>query len=320
MNRREFITLLGGVAAWPWPVIAQREKVWRIGLLGAAPPPREIDALRRGLAEHGLVENRDFVFVGHGSEDTPDRLPELAAALVGSGVDIILANGGIPARAARAATGVVPIVMARAADPFGVGVQSLSRPGGNVTGLSTQALDTTGKLFELLTELVPGLRRLVSLSPRQTRAIFKVAEDHAARALGLTLYDIDVQSAEGIGDALRRGLDAAAQAAVFRGTPLFSIAQRQVIVQRAAEYRLPIMYDGREFVELGGLAAYGTDSIEVFRRAAGYLAKIVQGAHPGDLPIQQPTKFEFVVNLKTAKGLGLEIPPTLLARADEVIE
>ena len=321
MRRREFIGLLGGAAAWPLVARAQQGKVWRIGLLRASPPAeRELAAFRRGLAEQGLTETRNYTLIHHRSDEPPERLPALASALIAGSVDVILADGGIPARAARAATSTIPIVIARTPDPAAVGVLSLSHPGGNVTGLSTQAVDITGKLFELLTEIVPGLNRLASLSPRPTREFFKAAENEAARALGLTLQPFDLPSADAFGEVLRQAGSAGAQAAVFRGSPLFSTAQRRFIVERAAEHRLPIMYEAREFVELGGLVAYGTDSIEIYRRAAGYVAKIMQGANPADLPIEQPTRFELVINLRTAKALGLDIPPTLLARADEVIE
>jgi putative ABC transport system substrate-binding protein len=326
MRRREFIALLGGAAAvpsmlWPFAARAQQGKVWRIGVLRASPPPRrELEAFRRGLAEHGLVESRDYILIHHGTEEPPERLPALASALVNGGVDVILADGSIPARTARAATSTIPIVMVRTADPAAAGVHSLSRPGGNVTGLSSQAVDITGKLFELLSEIVSGLDSLASLAPRPTRALFKAVEDDAARALGLTLHTFDLVNAEAVEDALRQAVSAGAQAAVLRGTPFFSTAQRRHIVELAAEHRLPVMYEAREFVELGGLAAYATDHIEVSRRAAGYVAKIIQGANPGDLPIEQPTRFEFVLNLKTAKTLGLDIRPTLIARADEVIE
>jgi putative ABC transport system substrate-binding protein len=323
LRRREFITLLGGAAiVWPLVARAQQPKVWRIGLLRASTPPqRELDAFRRALAEQGFVEGRNVVLIHQGTDEPPDRVPALATALVNGGIDLIVADGGVAANAARTATGTIPIVMARSANPFEANlVQSLARPGGNVTGLSTQGVDITSKLMELLKEMVPGLARLAAISPPASHALFATAQDLAARSLGLTLTYIELPSAEVIDNSMRQAVAAGAQAGLLRGTPFFSTAQRKVIVERARDYRLPMMYEARDFVELGGFAAYGTDSVELYRRAAEFVAKILQGANPGDLPIEQPTKFEFVLNLKTAKALGLVLPETLLMRADEVIE
>jgi putative ABC transport system substrate-binding protein len=219
------------------------------------------------------VQGRNFVLVPQWGDGNVARLPELAVALVNSGVDIILAEGVVTARAARAVTATIPIVMTAGADPFVGGlVQSLARPGGNVTGFSTLQAEIVGKVLETA------------------------------------------------GTALRQAVSAGVQGALLRVGPFFSSAQRQTIVDLAAEVRLPVMYERREYIEPGGLVTYAPSSAELYRRAAGYVARILAGANPGDLPIEQPTKFELIINLRTAKTLGLDVPAMLLARADEVIE
>ncbi|MFL6835006.1 MAG: ABC transporter substrate-binding protein, partial [Xanthobacteraceae bacterium] len=251
-----------------------------------------------------------------------NRLPELAKALVTNGVDLILTDGTVTACAARVFTATVPIVMAGGLDPIQAGLaESLSRPGGNVTGFTTQVIEVTGKMFEILAEIMHGLGRVGVINPRGVGTPFRAAEAKAAQALGLELkyIEMDGPGAEAIDAAMRQTVGEA-QAAVMRGTPFFSPTQRKLIVERAAAHRLPTMYETREFVELGGLVSYGTDFADLFHRAAGYIAKILNGKKPAELPIEQATKFELVINLKTAKALGLEVPPTLLARADEVIE
>jgi ABC-type uncharacterized transport system substrate-binding protein len=324
MRRREFIALLGGAAA-AWPLVAraqQREQMRRIGFLRAAPPSeRELEAFLRGLVDHGWVQGRNFVLVPQWGDGNVARLPELAVVLVNAGVEIILAEGVITARAARAVTATIPIVMTAGADPFVGGlVQSLARPGGNVTGFTTLQAEIVGKVLEIFKDMVPGLVRVAALIPRVAWNMFASAQDQAAKALGIDVVYIDLPGPEAASTAMRQAISAGAQGALLRVGPFFSSIQRQTVVDLAAELRLPVMYERREYVEQGGLVTYAPHASDLYRGAAGYVAKILAGANPGDLPIEQPTKFELVINLKTAKALGLTVPDSLLARADEVIE
>jgi putative ABC transport system substrate-binding protein len=324
MKRRAFITLLGGAAA-AWPLAAraeQPERVRRIGFLRAAPPSeRELEAFLRGLVDQGWIQGRNFVLVPQWGDGNVARLPELAVALVNAGVDIILAEGVITVRAARAVTGSIPIVMTGGADPFVGGlVQSLARPGGNVTGFTTLQAEIVGKVLEIFKDMVPGLSRVAALIPRVAWNMFASAQDQAAKALGIDVVYIDLPGPEAAGTAMRQAISAGAQGALLRVGPFFSSTQRQTIVDLAAELRVPVMYERREYIQQGGLVTYAPDASDLYRRAAGYVARILAGAYPGDLPIEQPTKFELVINLKTAKALGLTVPDSLLARADEVIE
>jgi putative ABC transport system substrate-binding protein len=323
VKRRSFITLLGGAAAWPLVARAQQpDRVRRIGFLRAAPPPeRELEAFLRGLADHGWVQGRNFVLVTQWGDGNVARLPELAVMLVNAGVDIILAEGVVTTRAARAVTTTIPIVMIGGADPFVGGlVQSLARPGGNVTGFSTLAADIAGKRLEIFRDAVPGLGRVSILVPRAARNLFAAAQDQAAKALGLDLVYIDLPGPEAAEGVMRQAVSAGVQGALLLIGPFSSSSQRQAIVDLAAQLRLPVMYERREYIWQGGLVAYGPDAADLYRRAAGYVTTILAGTYPGDLPIEQPTKFELAINLKTAKALGLEVPPTLLSLADEVIE
>jgi ABC-type uncharacterized transport system substrate-binding protein len=323
MNRREFITLLGGAAAWPLGARAQQsDRLRRIGFLRAAPPPeRELDAFLRGLADRGWVQGRNFLLVPQWGDGNVARLPELAVALVNAGVDVILAEGVVTTRAARAVTATIPIVMTGGADPFVGGlVQSLARPGGNLTGFSTMAADIAGKRLEIFRDTVPGLVRVAVLVPRAARNLFAAAQDQAAKALGIDLVYIDLPGPEAAGTVMRQAVSGGVQGALLLVGPFTSSSQRQMIVDLAAEFRLPVMYERREYIQQGGLVTYGPDAADLYRRAAGYVTTILAGAYPGDLPIEQPTKFELAINLKTAKALGLQIPDKLLALADEVIE
>jgi putative ABC transport system substrate-binding protein len=324
IGRREFISLLG-VAAAAWPIAAQAQqsdRVRRIGFIRAAPPPeRELEAFLRGLADRGWVQGRDFVLVTQWGDGNVARLPELAVMLMNTGVDIILAEGVVTTRAARAVTTTIPIVMTGGADPFVGGlVQSLARPGGNVTGFSTLAADIAGKRLEIFRDTVPGLGRIAILVPRAARNLFAAAQDQAAKTLGIDLVYIDLPGPESAEAVMRQAVSAGVQGALLLVGPFSSSSQRQTIVDLAAELRLPVMYERREYIRQGGLVTYGPDAADLYRRAAGYVATILTGAHPGDLPIEQPTKFELAINLKTAKALGLEVPTKLLALADEVIE
>jgi ABC-type uncharacterized transport system substrate-binding protein len=326
VKRREFITLLGG-AATPllWPLTAhvqQAGQVRRIGFLRAAPPPeRELNAFFRALAEHGYVQGRNFVMVPQWGDGGVARLAELAVALINASVDVIVAEGTIVARAAAAVTSTIPIVMVGVADPFAGGlVKNLSRPGGNVTGFSSLDIDIAGKLLEILKEIVPGLSRIAVLATRSIWSLFAATQDQTARALGIDLSYVDMPQPEAVGAAMQQAIAAGAQGAVVRGGPFFSAVQRRIIIDTAAEFRLPVMYERHDDAAQGGLISYSADHIQLYRATAEYVARILGGESAADLPVQQATKFELVINAKTAKALGLEVPPMLLARADEVIE
>ncbi len=283
-------------------------------------PERSLEALRRGLAANGYTEGPGFVFVYRfGTGDRRD-LPELAAALVAAGIDVIVTEGNFATEAARAATGAIPIVMATSAAPQEAGlIESLSRPGRNVTGLSSQAVEVSGKLLELLKEMVPGLARVAQIAPPSALDLFRVETSAAARTLGVEIVEIALAMPD-VDAALRQAVVARVQAAVVRGRPFFSTVLAKLTVERAAIHRLPVIYESRDFVEMGGLLSYGLDVPDHYRRAAIYVAKILKGAKPADLPVEQPNKFEFVINLRAAKELGLAVPQLLFARADQVIE
>jgi putative ABC transport system substrate-binding protein len=322
VRRRKFITLLGGtVAAWPIAARAQ-QRMRRIGFLRAAPPPeRDLGAFLRGLTTRGWVQGRDFVLVTQWGDGNVARLSELAVVLVNAGIDIIMAEGVVTTRAAWAVTTDIPIVMVGGVDPFVGGlVKSLARPGGNVTGFSSAQKDIEGKGLEIFKDMVPGLTRVAVLVPRVARNLFASAQEASAKALGINLLYIDLPEPERVATAMREAISAGAQGVLMRVGPFSSSTQRQTIVDLAAELRLPVMYERRDYIEEGGLLAYVPDIADLYRRAAAYVVVILAGANPGELPVEQPTKFELLINLKTAKALGLEVPLTLLARADEVIE
>ena len=285
------------------------------------PPERELQALLRGLAENGYVQGQNYVLVTQWGDGNVARLPELAVALVNAGVDIIVTEGTISVRAAHAVTGTIPIVFTRAADPFVFGlIKNLARPGGNITGFSSLNVDIAGKTLETLKEIVPGLAKVATLAPRQVWDLFSAADNAAAKSLGIEIIYVEMSGAEAADAAMQRAVFAGARGVVLRGTPFYSSAQRKMIVDSAAKHRLAVMYEAREYIEQGGLVSYATDVFDLYRLAAGYVSRILAGTNPGELPIQQPIKFELILNLKTAKTLGLDISPTLLARADEVIE
>ena len=325
-TRREFITLLGGAAAiWPLAVRAQPPgRVPTIGLLGGATASAESQrtaAFAQRLRELGWIEGRTVTIEYRWAEGRIARLAEIAAEFVSVKVDVILATGTAPALAAKQATSVIPIVFAFAGDPLGTGlVASLTRPGGNVTGLSNQGTDLVGKRIELLREIVPQLRRLAVLANAGYPAAMLEMEEiqAAARILGLEVAAFEVRQSNDIAPAFE-ALKSRAEALFLVGDPLMTSNRIQINTLALAS-RLPTIYVQREYVDAGGLVSYGANFPDLFRRAAEIVDKVLHGAKPADLPVEQPTKFELVINLTTAKALGLDVPPTLLARADEVIE
>jgi ABC-type uncharacterized transport system substrate-binding protein len=326
VNRRSFINLLGGAAAaWPLAVHAQQaQKLYRIGLLGPGSSwlkrPSGV-AFTEGLRQLGWIEGQNFIFE-HRHAEWRDRMPQLAEELVKLDVDVIVAGGTLAPLAAKRVTATIPIVMTGAGDPLGSGlVASLARPGGNVTGLSLMVPDLGGKRLEILKEFAPSISRVAVIwnaaSPYSALVFGETKE--VAQRLGLEVQSIEVRVPADFDYALEAATEQRANALVAVEDPL-TIAYRKTIVDFAAKNRLPAIYGLREFADDGGLIVYGANLADLHWRAAGYVDKIFKGAKPADLPVQQPTKFELVINLKTAKALGLDVPPTLLARADEVIE
>ncbi len=329
MERRTFLVMIaGGLLVAPLAARAQQVgKVARIGMLlpGAAPPPGQpsplLDAFRGGLRDLGYVEGQNVVIEYRWSEGREQRFPDLATDLVRLNVAVIVAQGTLAVLAAKRASGTIPIVMAFAGDPVGVGVvASLARPGANVTGLSLLDEELDGKRIELLKEAVPGLMRVAILwsanDPGMTLAFNRV--EVAARALGLFPQSLAVREPGDFPGAFQAAGAGRAKALIVTAQA-FTLRHRAQIVDLAAKHRLPAMYTIRGFVDAGGLMAYAPSLSDLSRRAATYVDKILKGAKPADLPVEQPTKFELVINLKTAKALGLTISPALLLRADEVI-
>ena len=304
----------------------QRKKVPRIGSLGGASPAAlsaRTEAFRQGLRKLGYVEGKNIVIEWRYAGGKPERLSELATELVRLKVDLIVSAGGAPTtRAAKEATVTIPIVMAQDGDPVGSGfVASLARPGGNVTGLSTLHPEISGKQLELLKETVPRLSRVAvfGTSTRPGTAQQLRQTELAAGAFGVQLQYLDVLSSKDIETAFRAASKGRADAVLVLGGPLFTF-QRTQVVELAAKSRLPAIYPSPEFVEAGGLMTYSVSRTDLHRRAATYVDKILKGAKPADLPVEQPKKFEFIINLKAAKQIGLTIPPNVLARADRVIK
>jgi ABC-type uncharacterized transport system substrate-binding protein len=326
MRRREFITLLGGAAA-AWPLAARAQQAGKIRTIGYLSPgapifPAAITAFSNGLLELGWIEGQNIAIEWRWAENRLERLPELAAELVRLNVEVIVAAGTLGPLAAKRATSTIPIVMTAAGDPLASGlVSSLAHPGGNVTGLSLMVPDIAGKRLQLLKEILPQLARVAVLwnaaNPYPT-IVFKETQA-AGRRLGIEVQSLEVRSPDdfdgAFGDARRYHPDALIEVE----DPLTNSLHKRIVEFAAAE-RLPSFHGIGEEVKTGGLISYGTSIPDLFRRAAGYVDKILKGAKPDDLPVQQPTKFELVINLKTAKALGLTVPDSLLARADEVIE
>ena len=327
IGRREFITLLGGAAA-AWPLAAraqQSRRVPRIGVLlpgTAASFALRTKAFLEGLRDVGYVEGQTIAIEWKWGQDRAEGLPELAAELVGRNVDVIVTGGTPAAKALKSATGTIPIVMAIIGDPVAAGlVESLARPGGNATGFSIVAPDLSGKRLELLKEIVSEVSPVaVMLNTRNPQSQFELKEmQAAARAMGLQLHPIQISPEDTWEEAFAAMSRSSARALIILTDPIF-FSQRRKIVDLATRSRLPAMYFFQEFAEEGGLMSYGPSDTDLYRRSATYVDRILNGAKPSELPVEQPTKFDLVINLKAAKALGLDISPMLLARADKVIE
>lgn len=326
MRRREFITILGGVAAWPLIARAQQPAMPVIGYLtslGQDDRPNLKAAFRRGLSEGGYTEGRNVTIEYRFAENQHDRLPALAADLVDRKVAVIAASGGGSAvLAAKAATTTIPIVFTFGGDPVREGmVASLNRPGGNVTGATFFAVEIGGKALGLLHELVPGAALIaLMVNPRNPESAHWISSaQEAARTLGRQLLVLNASTPAEIETSFAGLRQQRAGGLLCGGDPFFS-ARRQQIVALAARDAIPAIYSNREYVAEGGLMSYGNDILDVYRRAGVYAGRILKGDKPEDLPVDLATRFEFVINLKTAKTLGIEVPPGLSARADDVIE
>jgi ABC-type uncharacterized transport system substrate-binding protein len=326
MSRKIFALLLTTVLLITAPAAEAQQtgKVSRIGYL-VVPPPRavaaRIDAFRQRLRELGYMEGKDFVMESRYAEGKLDRLPALAAELVRLKVEVILSGGSSTTRPAKEATSTIPIVMAQDDDPVGNGfVASLARPGGNITGLATFSPELSGKRMELLKEIIPRLSRVAVLG---TSTQPGNAQGLRETELAAGAYKIEVQYQDvlGLGDiepAFRAASQWHAEAVLVLGGPVLNSDRRRV-VDLARKNRLPATYNVPDFVEVGGLMNYGVSFVDLYRRAAIYVDKILKGAKPADLPVEQPTKFEFIINLKAAQQISLTIPPNVLVRADRVI-
>jgi ABC-type uncharacterized transport system substrate-binding protein len=325
MKRREFITLLGGAVAWPLAARGQQPgKLPTIGLLVSSTPADEsqrVGAFTQRLHQLGWIDGRTITIELRSAEGRPERAHEIATEFVRRKVDVIVTSGTPIVAVVKQATSTIPIVFAVAGDPVGNGlVASLARPGGNVTGLSLMQVDIAGKRLELLHQMVPGLRRLGIMgnfsNPPLALELNEVQE--MANRLGLEVVTCEIRRAEDIAPAFDT-LKARAEALYVEADTLV-VANRTRIIILALAARLPAIFNSREYVKEGALLSYGPNFPELFRRAADYVDKILRGTKPGDIPVEQPTKLDLVVNLTTAKALGLTVPDTLLARADEVIE
>ena len=324
MRRRDLITLLGGAVAWPLAARAQQlGKLPTIGFLGAAPSieSQRVAAFVQRLRELAWIDGRNLAIEYRWAEGRNERYAEAATELVRHKVDVIVAVTTPATLAAKQATTAIPIVFAAVSDPVGTGlVASLARPGGNITGLANQVSDTSSKKLEFLREVVPGLRRLaIMANVGNPASVLEMREVQAtARTLGLEITTSEILRAEDIAPAFEALRDRA-DALYLCPDPLMNTNRTRINIL-AVGARLPTMHGVREYVEAGGLMSYGANISNQFRRVADFVDKILRGAKPADIPVEQPTKFDLIINLTAAKALGLDIPPTLLARADEVIE
>jgi len=326
VRRREFIALLGGAAAWPLAARAQQStnKV-SVGFLSVnahSAMIARIDAFQRGLGDLGYIVGQNIAVEYRFAEGQPDRLRALADELVHLKVSVIVTEGTTSTRYAKEATSTIPIVMAQDPDPVGMGfVASLARPGGNITGLSNLRTDLGGKRLEILKDTVPGLARVAiigtSTTPGYAQSLVDV--ERAAGILTLRLQVLEILGPQDIETAFQAATDGRAHAVLVLASPHL-LSNRVRVADVAAKSRIPTIYYASDYVKDGGLMSYGVSTTDLFRRAANYVDKIVKGAKAGDLPIEQPTRFEFIINLRSANAIGLTIPPVVLSRADEVIE
>jgi putative ABC transport system substrate-binding protein len=324
MKRRQFIAVLGGAAAWPLRLCAQQSAMPVIGFLSPASPERYshiVAAFRKGLGETGYVEGQNVAIEYRWAKGQYDLLPALTADLVTRQVAVLVTGGSQAAQTAKSATATIPIVF-NVTDPVGQGLaHSLSRPGDNATGVNVLAAELGPKRFELLRDLVPKAVSIAFLvNPSSPVATFQIAElQEVAGAAGVQVQILKAASEDEISAALAELLPQRANAMIVAADPLFN-DRRDQLVALAAHYAIPTIYEWREYVDAGGLVSYGASLKDTFRQLGLYAGRILKGAKPADLPIEQPTKFELVINIKTAKALGITVPPNVLARADEVIE
>jgi ABC-type uncharacterized transport system substrate-binding protein len=325
IRRREFITLLGGVAVmWPAALYSQQGRSYRISFLALVPGEDAtlMKALLERLHELGYSEGTNLTFKYRSAEGRPERLAPLATELVQDGPDVLVAGfGTLAAQAAKAATTTIPIVFTTVGDPLGAGIiASLARPGGNVTGLTDQARDVQGKRLQLLRELIPGKRDVaVLLNPDTPFSQLALEEARRAAEYGhVHLLVFEARTPEEVSASVGDAARSAAGLLVLEDPVIYSV--RRNIAELSTRFRLPAIYVYKDSVEAGGLMSYGPDRRHIYRRAAEYVDKILKGTKPAELAVEQPTKFEFVINLQAAKAIGLDVPPTLLALADEVIE
>jgi putative tryptophan/tyrosine transport system substrate-binding protein len=326
MNRRRKLVIAFGAGALVTPLASfaqQQRKVWRVGFLSPASASlssSNTNAFLKRMRELGYVEGKNLVVEWRFADGKLERLPGLAAELVQLKVDVIVTGGSPAISAAQKATSTIPIVMTPAGDPVGSGfVKSLARPGGNITGLSVMSGDTSAKLLELLRSVVPKLSRVAMLTPSTTYGPLSKGVQAAAQKAGVKTLVAEASTPQEIENAFSMMVRQKADAVIV-GSPTTFAQQHRQIAELALKYRMPSMFQDRVYVEAGGFMSYGQKFTDFYERSATYVDKILKGAKPGDLPVEQPVSFELVVNLKTAKALGLTIPPSFLLRADDVIQ